>query len=82
MAPIPVPGDVFKHTAYRNNDDNMMLLECKSDIISLIHLQYLFMKHAKQLFHTSNGGITKQIRAILYPFMQLYMYHDALLRKK
>lgn len=60
----------------------MMLLECKSDIISLIHLQYLFMKHAKQLFHTSNGGITKQIRAILYPFMQLYMYHDALLRKK
>lgn len=65
----------------KNNDfidaERIMQLECGSGFSSIIRLQWLFIKHSDKLFHTTGSGITKKIRAALYPFMQLYMYHAA-----
>lgn len=60
----------------------MMELECGTGFTPLLQLQWLLIKHHSKLFHTPGGGITKAVRAFLYPFMQLYAYRDALLRKK
>lgn len=67
-------------TKYKYFDDAklMMLLETQKSIRSLLRLQILMIKHHDKLFQTQGGGMTKRIRAALYPIMQLYIYHHAL----
>ena len=52
-----------------------MRMETKQGVFAFLRLQYLLMKNYKKLFHTRGGGPVKLLRAILYPIMQLYMYH-------
>ena len=52
-----------------------MRMETKQGVFAFLRLQYLLTKNYKKLFHTSGGGPIKLLRAMLYPIMQLYMYH-------
>ena len=53
----------------------VMRMETKQGVFAFLHLQYLLTKNYKKLFHTPGGGPVKLLRAMLYPIMQLYMYH-------
>ncbi len=59
----------------------IMYLECKHNFLSLVRLQILFIKHHRDLFHTKGSSMIKILRAILYPFMQLYMYRNIFYNK-
>ena len=52
-----------------------MRMETKQGVFAFLRLQYLLTKNYKKLFHTRGGGPVKLLRAMLYPIMQLYMYH-------
>ena len=52
-----------------------MRMETKQGVFAFLRLQYLLTKNYKKLFHTLGGGPIKLLRAMLYPIMQLYMYH-------
>ena len=52
-----------------------MRMETKQGVFAFLRLQYLLTKNYKKLFHTPGGGPVKLLRAMLYPIMQLYMYH-------
>ncbi|WP_449020128.1 glycosyltransferase [Prevotella jejuni] len=52
-----------------------MRMETKQGVLAFLRLQYLLTKNYKKLFHTPGGGPVKLLRAMLYPIMQLYMYH-------
>ncbi len=62
------------HTSFFPYAKKIMSLECKHNLLSILRLQLLFIKYHKFLFHTNGGGFIKLLRAMLYPFMQLYMY--------
>lgn len=52
-----------------------MRMETRAGFMAFLRLQYLLTRNYKKLFHTPGGGLTKLFRAMLYPIMQLYMYH-------
>ena len=52
-----------------------MELETQRGLRAFLQLQYLFGKNYRKLFQTPGGSLAKLLRALLYPIMQLYMYH-------
>lgn len=56
----------------------MLEMELADGFGAFIRLQGLMIQNCHRLFHTEGGGLTKLIRAALYPFMQYYQYKGAL----
>jgi len=66
--------DINAQTPIWKDALKILKLETRKDLISLFRLQGMFIKHRHHLFHTEEKGFLNLLKAILYPFVQVYLY--------